>query len=114
MTGISVAGPAKGGGAAVAHRQFPGAGVGSAKGFGEAKIEKWIARLGYLDEKELPISADTSRQRIVQATSRQRSGIWRVATMQKGQLDRAGVRLANEWIQAFQHRLQQFHPGYIS
>ena len=90
------------------HQGLATIGFGSAKGFGEAKIEKWIARLGYLDKKELPVSAETSRQRIVQATSRQRSGIWRVATMQKGQIDRAGVRLANEWIQAFQHRLQQF------
>ena len=42
------------------HQGLATIGFGSAKGFGEAKIEKWIARLGYLDKKELPVSAETS------------------------------------------------------
>jgi CRISPR/Cas system CSM-associated protein Csm3 (group 7 of RAMP superfamily) len=89
------------------HQGFATIGFGAAKGFGEAKIKAWTACLGYLDEKDLPLS-DLRRQTIVQATSAKRSGVWRVATMQKGQVERAAVQVANDWIGAFQHRLQSF------
>lgn len=90
------------------HQGFVTVGFGSAKGFGTAKITEWNARLGYLDAKDLPISARVGRQHIVQATQGQRSGVWRMANIQNGQVGGASVQVANEWINSFQDKLQQF------
>ncbi len=90
------------------HQGLVTVGFGSAKGFGQAKIAKWSAQLGYLKPKDLPISTDIGRQQIVQSTNGHRSGVWRMATIQNGQVSRPTMQVANEWISAFQEKLQEF------
>lgn len=92
------------------HQGFATIGFGAAKGFGQAKIKAWTARLGYLDEKDLPLCQSSPPPMLGggKGGGAKRSGVWRVATMQKGQVERAAVLVANDWIGAFQHRLQSF------
>lgn len=89
------------------HHGLVTVGFGAAKGFGQAEIKEWTARLGYLDERDLPLS-NASRQYIVRATDAKRSGIWRVATIKEGRVGRDERLVANDWIEAFQQRLQSF------
>ncbi len=81
-------------------------GFGAAKGFGQARISQWSAKLGFLLDDDFPGNLRAAHGLLAQATQ-PTDGLWRV--LQANNADKsAGLGIAQEWVGAFNTEVKNF------
>lgn len=87
-------------------------GWGAAKGFGQVDIEQWEAKLGFLHESDFPDAGNLSGKAITSANLSRTDGLWRVASVGKGDSELQGQEgwraLAKAWVAAFKEQVDSF------
>lgn len=81
-------------------------GFGAAKGFGQAKISSWTAKLGFLLDEDFPGDIQLAQERLNQA-KQPTDGLWRVLCANATEMT-AWLGVAEGWVQAFNAEIETF------
>ena len=98
------------------HEGLMTVGFGAAKGFGQTNIMDWKLKVGFLGDADFPSGAKPSSDRqaaideLLKQAATKTDGMWRVVTVGDQKWDQLPLRLvaANDWVQAFNQKLQSF------